>query len=67
MVDMKAKLTNYAIGAIIGLVAYHYVLERELPNTFKPLNTMNNANGMGKMGEMNKIGGTGCNSCGQVR
>ena len=55
MADIIAKLTNYGIGMILGLVAYHYVLRAEIPS----LPALNNMN------EMGGVSRTGCSNCGQ--
>lgn len=52
MADIKEKLTNYGIGAIIGIVFYHYVMRKEFPS----LPALNSVSGNGE---------TGCSSCGQ--
>lgn len=56
MADTKEKLTNYAIGAGIGLAIYHFYLRKKYPNTFPALS---------EMSKMNQIGETGCSNCGQ--
>lgn len=50
MADITSKVTNYTIGAVIGIVFYHYVLRVKYPGTFPALNSAN---------------GIGCNNCGQ--
>ena len=49
---LQDKLKNYAIGAGLGIVIYHWVLRSKYPTTFPALGTTL---------------GTGCNNCGQQR
>lgn len=38
MAGAKETWTDYAVGAGLGLVIYHYVLRKRYPNTFPALN-----------------------------
>jgi len=55
MADTKQKLINYGIGAIIGLIFYHYVIRKEIPS-LPALNSVGSSN--------SEFGG--CSSCGQM-